>query len=187
MSKAQPTKSPPSSSIFAKSRSRSFSVKVFESEKKVKEKGAGGSFHSCFPLCISPALLHIYGNPECSIQLRLTCHFQGLQVCQAGQWAVTDGVDHGTLGGGKLRVLRAGFPPASTYKPCSIITTAQGHPTIASGFPRPCMNPIAVPLKTAPLSPSPRPWGRTKHRASARFIHAQDARLLEAHSRDRRT
>lgn len=145
MSKAQPTKSPPSSSIFAKSRSRSFSVKVFESEKKVKKKGAGGSFHSCFPLCISPALLHIYRNPECSIQHRLTCHFQGLQICQAGQGAVTDCVDHGTLGGGKLRVLRAGFPPVSTYKPCSIITTAQGHPTIASGSQGRARTPLPFP------------------------------------------
>lgn len=102
MSKAHPTKSP-SSSIFAKSLSRSFSVKVFESEKLKKKKGGGeqlaGSFSSCFPPPSHLRLCTYPGTPNAEIQHRLTCHFQAFKICQAGQRAVTDGVDHGALGG----------------------------------------------------------------------------------------
>lgn len=108
-SKAQPTKSP-SSSIFAKSLSRSFSVKVFESEKKVEEKVVLSV--RAFP-CLSPALPRIPRNPVCRHSAQAHLPLSGPPDLPGG----TEGSNRWRRPwdlGREVRFLRAEFPPVST-------------------------------------------------------------------------
>lgn len=98
-SSAQPTKSP-SSSIFAKSLSRSLSDRVFESGRRVGREGEGlVPPVPAFPLQSAPTR----ANAQEPLPRRtplLTCHFQGLQILQAGQGTIADSIDHGAWGRG---------------------------------------------------------------------------------------
>lgn len=68
----------------------------------------------------------------------LTCHFQGLQICQAGQGAIADGVDHGAWG--------RGGPNSEPVKATISIPSSPLFFSVPSPMPSP-----------SPLSPPPPP------------------------------
>lgn len=140
------------------------------------------------PVCTCPCTY--LGIPSPGVHLGLTCHFQGLQICQARQRAITDGVHHGAWksGGPASEPVKSIIPvpssllfPVPSPMPWPSPLLSLPHPTGAIWLPFPCNlhPPYHTPSK-------PRPWGRTQHRAPACFIDAQDARLLAAHGGYRR-
>lgn len=102
------------------------------------EKGSGW-----FPrFLLSPSSLHPPLNMPRNRLPRstpgLTCHLQGLQICQAGQGAIADGVDHGAWG--------SGGPNSEPVKAAISIPSSPLFFSVPSPMPSPL-----------PLSPPPPP------------------------------
>lgn len=184
-SSAQPTKSP-SSFILAKSLSRSLSDRVFESGKRVGREGE----LLVLPVPASPRPCTCPGIRSPGVHLGLTCHFQGLQICQAGQGAITDGVDHGAWesGGATSEPVKAAIPVPSS--PLFSVPSPMARPfPVAPPSPGPVQSRLRFEGNLHPPEPAPpprRPRGRTQHRAPARLIDTQGAGLFAAHRGHRR-
>lgn len=134
------------------------------------KRGAVRSLNSrppiAFPTC-SPSQLR---NLSPDAHLGLTCHFQGLQICQAGLGTITDGIDHGTWGGGRSGFWEQGTTPVPSPRPSLVCVV----------FPRSLPFPRLDLLSTHPCIP-PRSREPTQYGAPAGFIHAQDTGLFATH------